>query len=142
MVGVRARTWLLVEMAGLVPRDGCGRAMARPIVESVWRFSEQLFDSASGRLYIPRREPYRYVDEGDLAIVYVVDQVRFLDLICAEVYRGMVARPQNLWRQVADFQPEPIVDPFLILEPGVRLVLPSRELMLGTILNERVRLEG
>jgi hypothetical protein len=115
--------------------------VARPNLTSIWRFSDQVIQLATGILYVPSRTPVRFIDEGDSSIQVEVRGIRLLALISHDVYRGVVARPQDLWPIVADFQPEPILNPFLKLDVGRTLFLPSRTLLFGQILNERVRVE-
>ena len=45
----------------------------------------------------------------------------------------------GFWWAIADFQPDPIVDPTLDLEPGRRLVVPSLRVLTDVILGEQRR---
>jgi len=43
----------------------------------------------------------------------------------AQRYYGAFPEPAGLWWTIAEFQPEPINDPTVRLEPGTWLVIPS-----------------
>jgi hypothetical protein len=52
------------------------------------------------------------------------------------------ARPAGLWWVIADFQPDPVHDPTLSLEPGRVLVVPSIRTVQEEIFSETRRAEA
>jgi hypothetical protein len=46
-------------------------------------------------------------------------------------------RACGFWWAIADFQPDPILDPTLRLEPGRRLFIPSVRVLIDIILADR-----
>jgi len=70
--------------------------------------------------------------------------------IAAQYYRGLqLDRPEvpntgsdRLWWVVADFQPEPVYDPTIAIEPGTTIHLPSARTVLETIFSEKRRVEA
>ena len=53
--------------------------------------------------------------------------------------RAPLPRACGFWWAIADFQPDPIVDPTLLLEPGRRLFVPSLRVLTDVILGEAGR---
>jgi hypothetical protein len=50
-----------------------------------------------------------------------------------------IIEAQNLWWAIADFQPEPVVDPTDIPVPGSIVFIPSPEYLLSEILSDARR---
>jgi hypothetical protein len=48
-------------------------------------------------------------------------------------------RACGFWWAIADFQPDPVVDPTLLLEPGRRLFIPSLRVLTDVVLSESQR---
>lgn len=53
----------------------------------------------------------------------------------AQRYYASVERAAGLWWVIADFQPDPIHDPTLMLEPGEIIVVPSLRTVLSDLFN-------
>ena len=81
-----------------------------------------------GRRFLSEREPYRFKEHTDTR-VHVVAQGDSLE--------GLAGR--YFWWVLADFQPDPIVDPTLELDVGRRLVVPSLRVLTDVILSEQRR---
>lgn len=107
------------------------------------RWSRDRFCSAiedeEGTLYLTEREPYGYREISD-NVLHTVTQGDTLWTLAAAYY-APVERPARFWWVIGDFQPEPIHDPTIALEPGTLLVIPSLRTLLEEILNEARRSE-
>jgi len=95
-----------------------------------------------GRVYLTDREPYRYQDLPDNRR----HTAKFGDTwhtIASRYFAndGVIINPADLWYVVADFQPEPVVDPTLRPEPGTVIFIPSIETLFQRILSEARRVE-
>jgi len=63
---------------------------------------------------------------------------RLIDMVVEEV--SLVDRAAcGFWWAIADFQPDPVVDPTLLLEPGRRLFIPSLRVLTDVVLSESQR---
>lgn len=91
------------------------------------------------RLHLTERIPFRYRPLSDTREVVVRDGDTLWGL-AARAYSG-VTRPAGLWWVLADFQPEPIVDPTICLVPGQRLYIPSLRVLEEEILSATRRKE-
>jgi hypothetical protein len=89
------------------------------------------------RLLLTEREPYRYREHTDSRVHVVVQGDTLYDL--AGRYFAPLPRACGFWWVLADFQPDPIVDPTLELEPGRRLAVPSLRVLTDVILSEQRR---
>ncbi len=94
-----------------------------------------------GRLYLTEREPYRYRPHPDNRIHTVVEGDTLFSL--AGRYFAPLERACGYWWVIADFQPGPneIVDPTLLLEPGVQISIPSIRVLTDNVLSENRRKE-
>jgi Tfp pilus assembly protein FimV len=90
-----------------------------------------------GRLYLTERVPFRYRSRADTR-EYTVRPGDTLYTIAARQYAGL-ERPAGLWWVIADFQPQPIVDPTVQLVAGQLLFLPSLRVVQEEIFSERRR---
>ncbi len=108
------------------------------------RFSRPTFCSGildeEGRLCLTEREPYRYRALPDNR-QHVVKTGETLFALAGR-YFASLPRPAGLWWVIADFQPDPIHDPTLTLEPGRALVIPSLRTVLEEIFSESRRDEA
>lgn len=92
---------------------------------------------AEGRRYLSEREPYRFFPHPDNRIHIVVEGDTLFDL--AGRAFAPLPRACGLWWALADFQPDPILDPTLALEPGRRFVLMSLRVLTDVVLGEMRR---
>jgi hypothetical protein len=76
-----------------------------------------------GRRFLTEREPYRFREHTDTRVHVVAQGDSLFDL--AGRYFAPLPRACGFWWVIADFQPDPIVDPTLELESGRRLVVPE-----------------
>ncbi len=76
-----------------------------------------------GRLFLTEREPIRFISLPDSRL-HVVKQGDTLFSIADRFFRPK-PRPAGFWWVIADFQPDPIIDPTLALEVGRQIVVPS-----------------
>lgn len=95
--------------------------------------------SPSGALMLAERIPFRYKERDDTRVVIARDGDTLWGL-ANRAYEGL-PRPAGLWWVIADFQPEPIVDPTLKLVPGQRLYVPSLRVVEEEILAASRRTE-
>ncbi len=90
-----------------------------------------------GILFLTEREPFGYQPFTDNRL-HVVKEGESLFTLAGR-YFAPLPRPAGLWWVLADFQPEPILDPTLALTPGTTLVVPSLRTVQEEIFNERRR---
>jgi len=93
--------------------------------------TEGVIDSA-GRKWLTHREPYRYVEHADTTLHAVVQGDTLSSL--ADRYFAAEARAAGFWWAIADFQPQPIIDGTLQLEPGAVIHVPSLRVLRTVIL--------
>ncbi|NOJ81140.1 hypothetical protein [Myxococcus xanthus] len=110
-----------------------------PHAGSRYSFSLGLRDEAS-RLFLTERVPYGYQPHADTR-VHLVAQGDSLWVLAGR-YFAPLPRACGFWWVLADFQPEPIVDPTLELEAGRRLFIPSLRVLTDVILSEQRRKVG
>jgi len=92
---------------------------------------------AAGRLFLTEREPYGYQEHADNRL-HVVAQGETLFTLAGR-YFAPLPRACGFWWVLADFQPNPVIDPTLELEPGRRLQVPSLRILTDVILGEQRR---
>jgi len=90
-----------------------------------------------GRLFLTEREPYAYVDQSDNRIHVVAQGDTLFHL--AGRYFAPLPRACGYWWVIADFQPDPIIDPTLELDLGRQLFVPSVRTLTDVILGEARR---
>lgn len=110
--------------------------MTPPTRFSRHRFTLGVHDP-EGRSFLTERTPYGYRGLPDNR-QHVVQEGDTLHSLAALYFAG-VERPAGLWWAVADYQPEPVVDPTLALVPGSVVVVPSLQTLQTRILNEARR---
>jgi hypothetical protein len=103
-----------------------------PRENSRLQFAEGVVD-ADGCTLLTAVNPYRYRDLDDNE-PYPVKDGDTLQRIAWEKYGDA-----TLYFVIADFQPEPIHDPTLVLEAGTVLILPSYQTVFEEILGESAR---
>jgi hypothetical protein len=107
------------------------------------RFSRHRFTTANvidSRLVLDARMPFGFqvLDDTRLHTVVEGDTLHTL----AGQYFPNIPRGCGLWWVIADFQPNPIIDPTIALVAGSQLAIPSERTVNDLILNEaRRRLE-
>ena len=79
--------------------------------------------AADGRVALPEREPLGFRDRADNRSHVVLPEDTLAAL--AGLYFDPLPRACGYWWAIAQFQPEPIVDPTLPLAVGRVLVVPS-----------------
>lgn len=105
---------------------------------SRYAFSEAYTDDAGDRV-LTDPEPYRYRDFEDNRIHIVAEGDTLWSL--AGRYFQAFDVPEELWWVIADFQPDPIHDPTLLLAPGRAIVVPSVRTVLEEVFSEQRRRE-
>ncbi len=107
------------------------------------RFSRFTFSKgivgSDDRLFLTERIPFRFRQLGDTR-QHIVKQGDTLHNIAARRFRPL-PRPAGLFWVVADFQPDPIIDPTIALSPGRVLFVPSVRTVIEQIFSEGRRLE-
>lgn len=91
-----------------------------------------------GRWYFAEREPYRYTSKHTDTRVHIVREGDDLFGLAGAYFQSL-HRGCGFWWAIADFQPDPIVDPTLALEVGRRLYIPSERVLTDVILGEARR---
>lgn len=106
---------------------------------SYYTFSRGIRDR-NGALILTRPPRFLYRELSDNKIV-IVNEGDTLMTIAGREYRLIdPERACGLWKIIAEFQPTPIHDPTLKLEPGSTLVIPSPRTVLELVFNERRRI--
>lgn len=89
--------------------------------------------------FLTERVPFRYRELAD-NVIHVAQAGDTWDSLAGRYY-GDMPRGCGFWWAIADYQPEPVVDPTIALEPGARIVIPSQRVLTTIILGERRRRE-
>ena len=106
------------------------RALSRYLITTASR------DDA-GRLVLSDREPFRFQELPDTR-THVVALGDTLFQLAGRYYQKL-PRGCGLWWVIADFQPDPIVDPTLELELGRVLFVPSVRTLTDLVFSEARR---
>ncbi len=107
-----------------------------PKVGSRHIFCHGVYDDA-GILYLTDRKPYKYYKHIDNRTHTVVEGDTLFTL--AGKYFAPLPRACGFWWAIADFQPQPIIDPTLALEIGSLLHIPSIRVLTDIILSDARR---
>ncbi len=107
--------------------------MGAPSRISRYRFAPVNWDT-DGRAYFGARPAFGYRELPDNRVV-VVTQGDTLWGLAARLFAG-TSRPSGLWWVIADFQPDPIRDPTIVLEAGRTLFVPSVRTLQSVILSD------
>ena len=91
----------------------------------------------AGRFFLTEREPYGFREHTDTRRHTVAQGDALWSL--AGRYFAPLPRACGFWWVLADFQPDPIVDPTLELDVGRRLLVPSLRVLTDVILGEQRR---
>lgn len=106
---------------------------------SRYTFSTAVRD-AGGDLVLYGQEPYRYREFPDNR-EHLVREGDTLFSLAARYFVG-IPRPDGLYWVISDFQPVPIHDPTLALDPGRILIIPSIRTLREEIFSARRRVTG
>lgn len=107
-----------------------------PRANSRYRHCRGVLDE-HGNTALTEREPFGFRRFADNLEHRVVEGDSLWGL-AARRYAAL-ERPAGYWWVIADFQPEPIVDPTLTLDVGRVLVIPSLRVLTDVILGDRRR---
>ncbi len=107
-----------------------------PYAGSRHSFTVGIRDDA-GRLFLTEREPYGFQEHTDNRVHLVAQGDTLFSL--AGRYFAPLPRACGFWGVIADFQPDPIIDPTLELEIGRRVFIPSLRVLTDVILGEERR---
>lgn len=107
-----------------------------PRANSRYRHCRGILDE-DGNTLLTEREPFGFRRFADTLEHRVVEGDSLWGL--AAQYYAALERPAGYWWVLADFQPEPIVDPTLALEVGRVLMIPSLRVLTDVILGDRRR---
>ena len=109
-----------------------------PRRSSRFTFSSAVLDDQE-RLFLADREPFRFRVFPDTR-QHVVQQGDTLFSLAGR-YFAPLPRAAGLWWVIADFQPDPVHDPTLALEPGRIVLVPSVRVVTEEIFAETRRQE-
>ncbi len=110
-----------------------------PQANSRYRHCRGVLDE-SGHTLLTERKPFGFWRFADNLEHRVVEGDLLWGL--AARYYAALERLDGYWWVLADFQPEPIVDPTLALEVGRVLMIPSLQMLTDVILSDRSRRTG
>ena len=91
---------------------------------SVYRFCTAQTDPVTGRRFLTQPSPYPYRVLSDTTL-HTVGDGDTLITIAARAYASL-PNPTRLWKVIGLFQPEPIHDPTIALDPGRVIHVPSQ----------------
>jgi hypothetical protein len=97
-------------------------------------------EDGSDALELTDREPFPYRDLSDNR-QHVVQKGETLFTLAGAYFRPM-ERAAGLWWVIADFQPDPIIDPTIELTPGAVLYIPSLRVVEELIFDDARRDEA
>lgn len=92
-----------------------------------------------GRVYLSDPKPFLYRELADTRQHVVAEGDTLFSL--ARIYFRGIERPDGLWWVIADFQPDPILDPTVKLEIGSVVHVPSLRTVVEEVFSERRRRE-
>lgn len=99
---------------------------------SPYRYSYELEDE-DGNMYTTEMEPYEYENLPDNIPHKCIDGDTWYNI--AGKYWSTLPDSGALGRLIADFQPEPVVDPYIKLKPGQIVIVPSLNTLQTRIFN-------
>jgi hypothetical protein len=99
---------------------------------SPYKFSDVERDS-DGNAYLTDREPFTYQDRPD-NITHHVEDGDTLQSLAQLYYWDLDFSAGDLWWVIADYQPNPIINPFAPLQPGKLMIIPAPEFVSSEIL--------
>ncbi len=104
-----------------------------PRLYSRYQFCVGYPDPTTGALTLTDRVPFRFAPFPDNIQhpVKVGDTLRTI----AQRYYAALSQAPNLWWVIADFQPNPIIDPTIQLEVGSVLQVPSLKTVQAEVFN-------
>jgi hypothetical protein len=108
-----------------------------PRLNSRYTFSSAIPDAA-GALVLSEREPFGFVDLPD-NVRHVARTGDTLFSLAARYFHGF-DRPDGLWWIIADFQPQPVLDPTLAFVEGTVVFVPSVRTVHESIFDESRRM--
>lgn len=83
------------------------------------------------------REPYRFQDESDNRFHNAVEGDTWWGL--AWKYFPSFQNKAQLWFLLCEFQPEPVIDPTIVIVAGTQIVIPSERLVRTQVFNRERR---
>ena len=107
---------------------------------SRYMYVSQIFDEDLEKSFLTDREPFRFQDFADNEVYQVLEGDTLWNL-AADRYEGF-ERPSRFFWVIADFQPDPILDPTLKLAVGSILFIPSKRTLEEEIFNQRRQAEA
>jgi len=105
-----------------------------PKTGSRYSFTLGVLDE-EGRRLLTEREPYCYHHHSDNRTHTIVEGDTLWGL--AGRYFAPLPRACGFWWVIADFQPQPIIDPTLTLSPGRTLFIPSLRVLTDIIFSKK-----
>jgi len=107
-----------------------------PTANSRFLFCRGVTDE-EGNKYLTDREPYEYHSHSDNMVHMVVEGDSLFSL--ADKYFAPLERACGYWWVIAEYQPDPILDPSQKLEINRKLIIPSLRILTDTIFSENRR---
>jgi len=87
-----------------------------------------LFVDSQSRVYLGPRERFFFEDLDDV-IPHTVREGDTWHSLAHQYYGRALSAEVNLWWALADFQPEPVLDPTLVLAAGTIVLIPPIRVM-------------
>jgi hypothetical protein len=109
-----------------------------PTLFSRYQFCVGFTDPTTGAFILNERVPFPYKAFADNR-QHIVSGGDTLWGLAHRFFRGVTANPAWLWWVIADFQPQPIIDPTIDLAPGQVIVIPSPSTLKHVVFSSRLQ---
>ena len=96
-----------------------------------------VLDNGTGTKYLDEREPFRFSDESDNRFHMAKEGETWWGL--AWRYFRSFRNPSLLWWLLCEYQPEPVIDPTIIIEAGTQVVIPSERVLRSYVFSREQR---
>lgn len=100
----------------------------------------EVWPGRSTEFQLDEREPFRFRELPDNRLHRAVEGDSLFTL--AARFFPNFDRPAGLWWVIADFQPQPVLDPTVRLRPGALVVIPSERVVREDVFSEARRRES
>ena len=96
------------------------------------------YQDDDGNYYLDDREPYRFENEIDNLVI----EAKEGDMLWHIAHKAFAGerRPCGYWWAIAEYQPDPIIDPTIQFSANQKIVSPSKRVLNNKIFNSEQRI--